>query len=246
MSRIRISVITIGHMPLELNLDKIRKWSSGIFLLEDEISNYALNIDSDGEDWQYSDQLLETVVPDKGDNDFLIAILNVPLQHNYYSRRLNHERVVFTFHEVKEFLFASNIPLENMLYRALYAYSFLYKRNGNRIPSSSEPTNFTHDETKGCIFDMNAAKWDIVSSLDEPIICSNCVSNLRNERVSEQMLRKAQKEIKKINKTLFYRIMSFIKIHPIVSIIISAISAIILGAVGSILGSFIYSHCLMY
>lgn len=240
MDKTKISVATIGHMPAEFDNRKIKSWKSALFSVVGDIENYSLTNDSDGYGWEYTDANLEQVLPEQFEGDVLIAIVNVPLEENWYSRRLSKNRVVFTFHEIKEILSLFNIPLENAVFRLLYAYTFLYKRSGGRIPLNYEATNFTHDETRGCLFDMNGIKTDIVYSLHEPIICPDCVERLRKERVSNETIAIAEKEIIKIKKPLFYRIVSFVKKHPIWSIAISAISAIILGAIGSYIATVIY------
>jgi len=240
MDNTKISVVTIGHMPSEFDKRIIKCWKSALFTIVGEIENYSLTQDSDGEGWEFTDKNLEQILPEQFQGDFLIAIVNVPIELNWYSRRLSGNRVVFTFHEIKDILEHFNLPIENAVFRGLYAYTFLYKRSGERIPPNEESTNFTHDETRGCLFDMNGKKTDIVYSLHEPIICPDCVERLRKEKVSNETISKAQKEIVKIKKPLFYRIISFVKKHPIWSMLISALTAIILGAIGSYIATVIY------
>ncbi|ALP54971.1 hypothetical protein Tel_17095 (plasmid) [Candidatus Tenderia electrophaga] len=240
MSKTNISVATIGHMPSEFDKRKIGLWRSEIFSIAGDIENYSLTEDSDGYGWEFSDERLEQLLPEQFNGDFLIAIVNVPIELNWYSRRLSKNRVVFTFHEIKEILDHFNIPLENAVFRLLYAYTFLYKRSGDQIPLNDVPTNFAHDETRGCLFDMNGIKTDIVYSLHEPIICSDCIERLRKEKVANETIDKAQKEIIRIKKPLFYRIVSFVKKHPIWSLFISAVSAVFLGAIGSYIATVIY------
>lgn len=240
MSKIKITVATIGHMPAEFNKQKIKEWSSSVFEVVDEIENYALNCESDDHGWAFSDAALEEVLPTKFNGDFLVSIVNVPIEANWYSRRLASNRVVFSFHEIKDILIFSNTPLVNVIYRLFYAYTLLYKRSGNRIPANTEHTNFTHDETRGCLFDMNGIKTDVVYSCHKPIICSNCVERLRQEKVSNDTIEKCQSEIHGIQKDLFYKMSDFIKHHPIWSLAISGITAIVLGATGSVLGSYVY------
>ena len=240
MPKTKITVATVGHMPADFNRQKIKGWDSSVFEIVDGIESYSLTCDSDGLDWEFTDKALEYVLPKEFNGEYLIAIVNVPIELNWYSRRLSANRVVFSFHEIKEILRLSNIPLENVICRLLYAYTLLYKRSDSRIPGNAEHTNFTHDETRGCLFDMNGIKTDVVYSCHNPIICPDCVERLRRERVSEETIDKCQKEIRRIRKVLFYRITDFIKQHPLWSLAISAASAIILGASGSVLGSYVY------
>lgn len=240
MSKIKITVATIGHMPVGFNKQKLKAWNSSVFEVVDEIENYALNCNADGYGWEFTDNALENVLPTNFNGDYLVSVVNVPIEGNWYSRRLTSNRVVLSLHEIKDILIFSNIPLENVIYRLFYAYTLLYKRSGNRIPPNREHTNHTHDETRGCLFDMNGIKTDLVYSCHKPVICSSCVEKLRQEKVSTNTIEKCQSEINKIQKDLFYRIADFIKHHPLWSLAISGITAIVLGAMGSILGA--YAH----
>jgi len=240
MDKTKITVATIGHMPPEFNRSKITNWQSGIFEITGQIESYILSKDSDGLGWEFTDKSLEEVLPEKFQGDFLAAIVNVPLELNWYTRRLKNNRLVFTFHEIKDILTYSNIPLENVICRLLYAYTLLYRRSGNRIPMTGEHTNFAHDETRGCLFDMNGIKTDIIYSLHKPIICTHCVEKLKQERISNEVISKVQKEIIRIKKPLFFQISDFVKKHPIWALVISAISAVALGAIGSYIASVVY------
>ncbi len=240
MGKTKITIATIGHMPAEFEKEKIKNWASDVFSISGEIENYSLTKDSDGDDWEFSDVSLADLLPEQFDGDFLIAIVNVPLELNWYTRRLSKNRVVFTFHDIKDILTHFNIPIINIIYRILYAYTLLYKRSGNEIPLNEDATNFTHDETRGCLFDMNGIKTDVVHSCHEPIICPDCIERLRKEKVSNETIARVQKEIKNIKKPLFYRISEFVKKHPVWALAISAISAIILGAIGSFIAALVF------
>ncbi len=240
MDKTKITVVTIGHIPTELDKRKIKNWNSDIFYIVGDIESYSLTKDSDGVGWEFSDNILEEVLPEQFSGDFLIAIVNVPLELNWYTRRISNNRVVFTFYEIKEILSDFHIPLENIIYRLLYAYTLVFRRNGGKIPLNKDVTNFTHDETRGYLFDMNGIKKDLIYSCHEPIICSDCVERMKHEKVSNDIISKVQKEIRNIKKPLFYRIIAFIKKHPIWSLVISAISAIVFGAIGSYIATLIY------
>ena len=237
---VTIKVVTIGHMPSEFDLKKISSLKSREFTITPDIENYTINNDSDGDNWEFSDENLQSQLPAEFNEDFLIAIVNVPIEQNWYSRRLNDNKVVFSFYETKDILNFYNIPLENIIYRLLYAYTLLFKRSKRSIPSGTENTDFTHDETRGCLFDMNGIKRDIVYSCHDPIICDSCVEKMRTDRVPENTINRIKKEIRKIKKPLFFRVSDFIKMHPIISLIISVSVALALGIIGSLLANIIY------
>ena len=132
------------------------------------------------------------------------------------------------------------LNLLNVVYRLLYAYTILYKRSGDRIPNLGEGQKFTHDETRGCLFDMNGIKTDIVASCHRPIICDECEENLKRDKVSTDTIDTAKKEILKIRKDLYYRLADFLRNHPLWAITISSLFAILLGTTSSVLASFVY------
>lgn len=240
MDKIKIKLVTIGHLPLRLNLTRASAWKSDIFELVGEIENFALRCDSDSENWIFSDALLKAQLPAHKGADFLIAIVNVPIENNWYSRRIGDNQIVFTFSQIKEFLDWENIPLENAVLRVLYAYTLLYRRSGNRIPSFNEAPSFTHDETRGCLFDMNGIKSDLVESCNKPVVCAECEERLKNERVSTQTIKMVQGEICKIRKNIYHQALDFVKAEPLIALAISSAFAILLGGIGSLIASFVY------
>jgi hypothetical protein len=240
MQKIRIKLITLGYIPPHVNFNRITSWKSKVFEIVSSIENYEIRCNSDGSQWEFSDLLLRQQIKSDPNVDFIFALTNVPLQNNWYSRRIEGNRTALTFHEIKDYLKQENIPLENVVLRVLYAYTLLFIRSDNRIPTCTEDTRFTHDETRGCLYDMNGVKSDIIESCVASIICNECQETMRNQRVSNETISFVQSEIKKIRKTKYFQVLDFIKQKPILALIISSIFALIIGIVGSILASFIY------
>ncbi len=242
MKKLNVKVITLGHIPARFDKKKITQWKSSLFEIDGEIDDYPLSCDSDIEDWAFSDVLMAEKIPQLDGHDFLIAITNIPLQDNWYTRRLGNNVVLFTYHEIKDFLIWSNIPIENALLRVLYAYSMVYVRMGGSIPDYDVVVGFTHDETKGCLFDMNGIKSDLVESCDRPIVCRDCEHKFTSKNISVNLISKIKNEIKRVRKPLYFRWVDFIKHHPIISLIISISSVISLGAISSLVATYIYEH----
>ncbi len=233
-------MVILGQLPISLNQTTISNWKSDIFEIVKPIDHIGITKNADGKRWEYLDNNIESQLPKTFEGDFLIAITRVPLEDNYYARRFSNNRICMTFYEMADILKSSNIPFENLIYRLLYSYCLIYKRYGNRIPPKAEVTSFTHDETRGCLFDMNGIKSDIIYSTDKPIICKSCVVKLINEKVPENEVETLQKELKRITKGLYFQILDFIKNNPIWTLIISSLTAIILGTIGSVIASILY------
>lgn len=232
---VKIRIVKIGYLPKNFNQKKLQKFPSEVFDLQHGIQTFHLKEKSDLHDgsWGYSDKLLEAVIPKRTHEDVLLAFTNVSLEQNYYARRLEDNRAIITFHEIKDVLDFHNIPLENFALRMLYEYSLLYLRFKGKIPDISQLTNFTHDETRGCIFDMNGRKGDIYTSCERPIVCYACEKNLKDENVPNEIIENVRTELKGVKKRFFYFISDSIKRYPIVALIVSSCFAIVLGMLGS-------------
>lgn len=236
MSKINVKIILLGHLKRPINKLFFKNWRSKIIQIEPEINRYLLNFNSDSDGWIFSDTLLEEYMNSINNinfsDGFLVAIVNVPLEKNYYTRRLSNNRIVITMHEIYSVLENDNIPFENLILHRIYAYSILYKRYG-RIPDHR--VRNSHDETRGCLFDMNPYKEDLVYSSRKPIFCDECNSQQTQNGVPVDFIYNVRSEIKKIRKSIFHQILDFVKKHPIISIIISALFAILIEFISNFL-----------
>ena len=226
---LNIKVITVGHVP-RFNKKKIEKWKSKLFKINGNIEDHTLPSNSDGCNWEFTDENLKTNIPNnKIEFGFTIAIVNCSLEQDYYSRIINDNLVVISFYPIQQILEDQNIPLENVVLRLIYAYCLGYLSSNEQISKSISIRNFTHDETKGCLYDMAGIVRDIVPSCHNPIICSDCLEKMKKNRVSIDKLNIAQNEIKKIKKELFYNLIDISKKHRVASFIIITIITSILS-----------------
>ena len=233
--KIKIRILILGSVPHDLNIATIKNYSSDVFEICSEIETYDITIGSDGNNWEFFDQSLEELIPEPEDEDITIALTNVPLEDNWYTRRLSNNVIIFTLQDISDYLRFYNIPLENVVLRLLYSYSLVFKEYKNKIPTCREYGNFTHDETKGCIYDMNGIKSDIVYSCDNPMICDSCTQRLYSNGVSRELVASAAKELKNIRKPLFYRCSSWVAHHPICSIAIASVWSLLISILSSVI-----------
>lgn len=74
MGKVKIKLVSIGHLPLEFESKKIKNFSSSLFEVIGKIDNHELRCNSDGSGWEFSDDLVRKQMPDLNGADFMIAI----------------------------------------------------------------------------------------------------------------------------------------------------------------------------
>jgi hypothetical protein len=232
MTKLKLKVVTLGHLPFHLDLAKVENWSSNIFQVAGRIENISFRASSDLENWAYSNELILKNLPSFQEN-ICIAIVNVPIDKNYYARTLGNNTAVFTFHDIKQYLTQENIPLENALIRAIYYACLTYKLHGDLLPSNSEASTLAHDETRACVFDMNGFKPDIVYSSNAPSLCTECAERLRVNKFSNELINQINIELSALKKSLYFRTIEKIKKYPLLTLLLSSSYAVLLGLVAS-------------
>lgn len=238
----------IGNIIHELDTLKIKKWKSSLFQLEYNFDSiYSLSVNSDTDSWGYSDETLKKSLPDmdiikhdshiQGKIDLIIYVLDIPLQDNYFSRIIDNNRILITYYQIKEILQQENIPLENYLIKLIYTYVLLFKgKRGNNL-SMEDEEEMAHDAHRGCIFDMCGVKNEIVYSCISLIVCDSCKSSLIKKNVSGYNVSIVNKELKRLKKDYYYRMLDFLKKHPILSLSLSGMVALLLNVLANLLCS---------
>lgn len=229
MKKVQIKLGIIGYLPFPFNQKKILKWQSDIFEIIDISEHDIIAQRSDKDGWIYSDELLDTKLPLKGEEDIFIGVTYIPLENNWYSRILKNNRLIISYYGLHRLIVDNNIPIENLILRLLYAASIALISKTD-IPTAKEGRiDLIHDDTRACIFDMNGIIGDVIYSLDRPQLCNSCINMLKNKNVDKKIITQINQELKKIKKDRYRRIELFIKAHPLISIIITIISGIIIS-----------------
>lgn len=170
--------------------------------------------------------LLKMLCKIDDDSDFIIAITDFPITNNYFARRLSNRISVMSLYEVNEILTTHNIPIQNYVLLNIYTYSTIYTVFKNLQPNNDE---LFHQETRGCLFDHTDYKEDLVLSTVRPCLCTNCKVKFASNIYEPNYFKILNREIKRIKKSRFYTIIDWIKMYPIISLIITALSTIIIN-----------------
>lgn len=189
--------------------------------------------DAEGEDWQYTDEQLAKVLAPSLGADITLGLTNAPLEDNYFLRRLPKNVAILSLHEMAEIVQYNNFSVETFILREAYELTCLYKVEG-RIPPTSELSR-KHDDIRGCLFDMCSSKGDIVFSLQRPRLCPDCRNRFLSRQVDAKFLPTLEKELTRIQKTLYYRLSDWVRTHPILTLVLTSVFAISMNLVSSVI-----------
>jgi hypothetical protein len=232
----------LGTISSSIDYKRLKKWKSGLFQVNGAVGKYRLPAKAEGMFWQYTDDQMGKAAPAKFDGDILVLVTNVPLEANFYMRRLTGNRVCISLYGIDDILSYHNIPIETFLLTKLYEVAIVYlavKASGDRLPTSE--VQITHDDTRGCIFDMTGDKTEIAVSCRAPKVCDECLYKYHRQKVSMDDLELANRELKSIRQSVYHRISRYIKKHPILAITATALVTIGLNLISNNLISWISS-----
>ena len=222
MTPVRISLVTLGSLKQPVDVRFLSHWRSEILTIRHGDSVAHLE-DSEGDEWSYTDKQLERLLAPAAESEITLGLINAPLEDNFYLRRLPENVVVLSLYEMAEIVQYENFSLETFILRIGYELAVLFKAEG-RIPATGEST-WTHDDIRGCLFDMCSSKGDIVFSLHRPCLCDTCRARVLQKRVDARLLPQLHRELRRIHKTLFYRLTDWIKIHPVLTLALTTLLA---------------------
>lgn len=189
--------------------------------------------DAEGDNWEYTSGQLSSLVHADDNASFTVALICAPLEGNYYMRRLGNKVAVLSLFEMAEIVHFSDFTVENYILRNVYELAVLYAANGALFPSDAY--SWAHDDVRGCLFDMNANKSNIVFSLHQPKLCDACKARVLSKQVDSGFLPALSEELQRIKKALYFRMSDWVKSHPILALAVAALSAISLNLLASVI-----------
>lgn len=224
-----IAIVQLGFIKHKIDFQMLKDWQSDIFkVCQIEVCN---NVPDGNGDWQtFLDDDLPAIVKRVAQSDFTIAITEYALEDNFFIRRIDDNCVAISLHFISDILENEHIPIENFILRNIYMLSIIYEKYNRDIPPSHVTIpDILHDETRSCIFDMCGLLADARYSSAQPCICSQCQAVLDKSQLDANTRHSLGRELKRIQKPLYYRISDFIKSHPIWALVITSLYGIILG-----------------
>lgn len=242
MEKIRIKIGIINWLPFDFDHHKVKKWKSDVFEVID-ISNYVINTSKVAHKGEYTDEMLEEIVPENdSDSDIFIGVSYFPFEKDYYLRRLEKNRVIVSYHGIYKHIVNHNISEENLVLRSIYSSVFVLMIAQDRIiiPSKNNRVEFSHDYTVGCIYDMNSKdESDVIHSLHKPLLCCGCQEKLKQRKIPIDTIEQVNRELLGIRRSRFSQIVEFIKKRPVYSMIITFTVSVIISLIANFISNLV-------
>ena len=226
MGKIKIKIIKLGeikHQEEWKYIEKLKKTKNSLFEIVDIKEAKLPSADLDT--WGYSDKVLREKVKKCSTADVVIGFIDAPIEDNYFSRSLFENVGVVTFYEADKIFKNAHVSLKNYILHEIYNSIVLFYMDSLSV---EEAENFFHKDTRGCLFDMCGIKEDIIIGTTKPKICYECEAKIRKHIIPKDFLENIKKELKRLKKPLYYRITDWIKGHPILSMVLATLSAIVI------------------
>lgn len=229
VKKIKIKIIKLGKQKHEKLFCRLEKYRSELF----SVDIFEKSCSDCDYEWGYTFNTLERLLTEGYNSstyDMCIGFTDTIIERNYYGRRLKGNNIyIVSFYQVSDLLKKENIDVFNFMLAIIYRYVTRYNLG----------KYLTHDETKGCLFDMCGDKRDIVYLATAPFICEECMIKLETSSVDMKYMQILEKEIKHIHKAHYYKIVDFIKAYPYVSLGIGIITTIVIDIVSDFVFEYI-------
>jgi len=237
IKKTKVHIVNMGSSHFYILQNKLIKYKSNIieiifekeyidsdvFMLEDE--NKIINHNDILEHFNNLN------IDNKTDIYILLTDYNTEANYGGCLTNDNKERIFYlSFSKTKDIIVEANISLVNFLLIAIYRDVFRYLCK----------YAIRHDESELCIFDTSKnEKIKLLSlSCNKPSICKNCkeiiMQKLNSNNLPVEYYNYLEKEIKKLKKELYYRILDLINENSKLTLIIVIFGPIILSILASV------------
>jgi hypothetical protein len=232
--KIKIAIVILGHSNLQFEVKNIKNIGSNIFEVTslEEVSDLPeTNLEDGYLDQKFERAQIGTLIKCPDSADIALGIMSYRFNDNFYMHRVGKNCAVVSLYGIDGILDRKSISMDNFIKKQLYEITALYLLCNDLI--SDDVYKLVHRDTKGCLFDLNGDRQDIIYNTETPIICEACKSKFRKIQIEGNILELFQKELKNIRKPLIQRLERAIQKYPLISITISAMAAILLNLAAS-------------
>lgn len=236
MSKTNIKIVVLGNLRHKLDFKKLKRFNSKFFSVNEieKIHHLPEPNKSDGYlNITYSRKEIIALMKNVNYSDLILGIINYRFFDNFYLHRTGINRACLSIAYIDIVLGYNNISIENFILRNIYEI-ITYKDSLNDL-SSDRINDILHQDTRGCLFDMNGDKHDVIYNTEKPIVCDACKSFFKTTSLPEKYISDLEKELKKINKPFILKAELFIKKHPLFSVLLIFVFSVFINIASDII-----------
>ena len=235
MKKYQVRLCLLGYQRYKNTINRLRNFNSKLFEITDCLE--IQQMPPCDYNWIYTDDTICNLLAENKINnssvDLCLCFTDQPIEANFFTRDLSdfdNKTVLCSFSQV-EYIFAQkNVDLFNYVHgivlNELVQIATLHK---------VDESFFLHDDTRNCLFDMCGCKEDITLKYSFPRLCTDCTSKIQKQAIDKNFIPLLENEFKTFKKPLFYRILDFVKQKPVLSILITLASSLIINLLSSFL-----------
>ena len=236
----KVTLIRLGHIQHLVDFNFIIKWKSKLLTFSGIVCIKLLpgsDVEDGFLDVKYTRSKLKTLISCPVNSDYAVAVMPYRFEDNFYMHRINDKCFAISLYGITDILKSDNVSIEHFIIKQLYEICAIRLLISDL--SSNDIYQFIHPDTRGCLFDLNGDRSDILYNTEQPIICEECKGKIKSKQIKAETIHLLEHELKRIKKPFALRMERWIKKYPLLSIFISALMAITLN----ILANFIW-ECL--
>ena len=159
----KIAIVRLGHCQHIVDFKAIKSWKSKLFeitgiycvehLPECDIQDGYLDV-------KYGKNDLSPLISCPSDCDFVVGIMPYRFIDNFYLHRISDNSAVISLYGIADILKTDNISIEHFVIKQIYEMCAI--KHLIKDLSSNDVYKIVHLDTRGCLFDMNGERSDIV------------------------------------------------------------------------------------
>lgn len=240
MKSITIKIVVIGHLRHQLDLRMIKRFKSQFFKIGvvEKINTLPTPNKEDGFlDVAYSREEIESLLSNVNSAEIVVGIMNYRFDDNFYMHRTGSNKVCISIAKIDGLLLENNISLENFIIKNLFEIIVLKNAFGDVI--NDDIYNLVHQDTRGCLFDLNGDKYDVLYNTEKPIICDSCKAFFNGKSLPANFIKNIEAELKRIRKPLICTIELFIKKYPFFSVSLALLTSIVVNLISNVIWEFL-------
>jgi hypothetical protein len=237
MNKTKITLVILGNLRQNLDFKKLKRFRSKYFMIADieKITDLPEPFKDDGYlDVTYSRDDVIEIMNRTNNSELILGLINYRFTDNFYLHRTCSNKACLSIADIDVLLQSRNISIENFILKNIYEI-VTFKYSLGTLVDNESIYKFLHRDTRGCLFDMNGDKYDVIYNTEKPKICDACRASFNGTSLPEKYISNLEKELKRLKRPLILRIELFIKKYPLFSILLTFLSTVLINIVSNII-----------